>query len=95
MKPYKKILQQFNGTLYESKDGLFGVPIVELAGDHRVLIENHRGVVEYGSEKICVKVKYGFLFVCGLEMELAKMTKDQLVILGKIESVMIQRKGEI
>ena len=95
MKPYKKSLRQLTGTLYESSDGLPGVPIVELAGDHRVLIENHRGVVEYGTESICVKVKYGLLCVRGSDMELAKMTKDQLVIAGKIETVTIQRKGQI
>ena len=93
MKPYQKTLRQLTGTLYESNDGLPGVPIVELAEDHRVLIENHSGVVEYGTERISVKVKYGLLCISGLDMELAKMTKDQLVIVGKIESVTIQRKG--
>ena len=95
MKPYKKGPRQLTGTLYEAYDVLLGMPIVELAGDQRVLIENHRGVVEYGAEKISVKVKCGLVCICGLEMELAKMTKEQLVIVGKIGSVTIQRKGEI
>ena len=95
MKPYKKGPRQLTGTLYAVYDGLAGMPIVELAGDQRVLIENHRGVIEYGAEKISVKVKYGLVCISGLEMELAKMTKEQLVIVGKIGSVTIQRKGEI
>ncbi len=94
MKLYKKTLRQLTGTLCESNNGLYGLPIVELAGDRRVLIENHFGVVAYGTERICVKVKYGVLCICGLEMELEKMTKDQLVISGEIGSVTIQRKGE-
>ena len=93
MKQYGKALQRLSGTIYESNDALPGVPIVELAGDRRVLIENHRGVTEYGMEKICVKVKYGLLCICGCDMELAKMTKDQLVITGQIGSVTIQRRG--
>lgn len=81
--------------LRESERVLPGVPVVELAGDRRVLIENHKGVVEYGKERICVKVQYGLLCICGIDMELAKMSKEQLVIAGKIESVSIQRKGKI
>ena len=93
MKQYEKTLQRLSTTVYESNEQLPGVPIVELAGDRRLLIENHRGVTEYGSERICVKLKYGILCVCGCEMELAKMTKEQLVITGLIGSVTIQRKG--
>lgn len=81
--------------LTESERVLPGVPVVELAGDRRVLIENHKGVVEYGKERICVKVQYGLLCICGIDMELAKMSKEQLVIAGKIESVSIHRKGKI
>lgn len=93
MKQYEKTLQRLSTTVYESNEQLPGVPIVELAGDRRLLIENHRGVTEYGSERICVKLKYGILCVCGCEMELVKMTKEQLVITGLIGSVTIQRKG--
>ena len=93
MKQYEKALQRLSATVYESNEPLPGVPIVELSGDRRVLIENHRGVTEYGSERICVKVKYGILCVSGLEMELSKMTKDQLIITGHIGAVTIQRKG--
>lgn len=95
MKQYGKALQRLSGAMYESNDALPGVPIVELAGDRRVLIENHWGVTEYGTDRICVKVKYGILCVCGREMELAKMTKDQLVITGSIGSLTIHRKGHI
>ena len=70
-----------------------GLPLIEIAGERRVLIENHRGVIEYGSEQICVKVKFGSLRICGQNMELAKMTGEQLVITGAIESVTIRRRG--
>lgn len=93
MKQYKNTLQQLSATIYESHDTLPGLPIVELAGDKRVLIENHRGITEYGAEQICVKVKYGLLCISGYNMELAKMAKDQLVITGQIESITIRRKG--
>ena len=91
---YGKSMQRLSETIHKN-NALPGVPIVELAGDRRVLIENHRGVMEYGTERICVKVKCGILCICGQNMELARMTKEQLVIAGIIRSVTIQRRGEV
>lgn len=70
-----------------------GVPIVELAGDCRVLIENHFGVKEYSRERIAVKVKYGVICVCGCQLELMRMTAERLVISGRIDTVTLQRRG--
>jgi sporulation protein YqfC len=70
-----------------------GQPLIELYGDRRVLIEHHDGVTEYGREKIQVKVRYGYVCVCGNCLELARMTADQLVITGRIDSVSIIRRG--
>lgn len=70
-----------------------GQPIIELAGDKRVLIEHHKGVIQYGCEKICVKVKFGTVRICGYGLELAQMTKEQLVICGRIDSVTLCRRG--
>ena len=69
------------------------LPLVELAGDKRVLIENHRGVVQYSRERICVKVRYGIVCVCGCGLELSRMTKEQLVISGRIDGVTLERRG--
>ena len=69
-----------------------GQPVVELAGDRRILIEHHKGVIQYGTEQICVKVAYGTVKILGFGMELARMTKDQLVITGQIDSVTLCRR---
>lgn len=70
-----------------------GVPIVEIAGDKRVLIENHFGVQEYSSQRIGVKVKYGVVLICGRNLELRRMSREQLVIRGCIENVTLERRG--
>ena len=69
-----------------------GVPVVEVAGEHRVLIERHEGVTEYSRERICVKVRYGLVCVCGCGLELTRMTREQLVISGQIDCVQLQRR---
>lgn len=68
-----------------------GLPLVEIAGEHRVLIENHRGVMEYGTQTIRVKVKYGHVCICGRGLELARMNRGQLVISGCVDAVQLIR----
>lgn len=67
------------------------VPLVELAGEHRVLVENHHGVVVYEPFEIRVRVQYGYLLITGCKLRLVQMTKEKLVILGDIESICLQR----
>ena len=71
-----------------------GQPIVEIAGTHRVLVENHCGVKEYGHHQILIKVSYGCISVIGTQLELARMTKEQLVISGNIQCVQLLRKEQ-
>lgn len=73
-------------------ESLPGQVLVEITGENRVLIENHRGVREYSQERIGVKVKYGLVQVCGSCLELRCMTKDQLVISGRIDGVLLKRR---
>ena len=63
------------------------LPLVEIAGNRRVLIENHRGVSQYGSNEICVNVDYGCVYICGQKLDLLCMSKEQLIVTGVIESV--------
>ena len=77
------ILQRLADGADLSAEPLPGQPIVEIAGDRRVLIENHFGV----------KVKYGLVCVCGCDLELIRMTKEQLIISGRIDAVTLIRRG--
>lgn len=73
-------------------ESLPGMSVAELAGDRRVLIEGHRGVTEYSRERVTVKVGYGLLSVTGCGLELRQMSKQQLVITGRIDCIRLRRK---
>lgn len=75
-----------------SPEAVPGQPIIEIAGDCRVLIENHQGVAAYGRESILVNVTFGSVCVCGCRLEMMQMTKEKLVICGRIDSVQLQRR---
>lgn len=93
MKRQKEVVRQFS-KLRDLGDGVLpGVPLVEITGDSRVLIEHHQGVVAYGCREICVRVKYGTVSVSGSALRLARMTKEQLVICGLIDGVRLMKNG--
>lgn len=73
------------------EEALPGQTVVELFGERRVLIEHHCGITEYSRDRICVRVKYGVVRICGSSLRLAKMTADQLVVTGRIDSIGLVR----
>lgn len=65
------------------------IPVVELCGRNRLLIENHMGVLGYGMREIRIKVSYGSLLITGRDLKLMELCKEQLVIIGYIDSLTV------
>ena len=70
MRKRRCIWERITALPTHSTDSVLCQTIVEIAGDRRILIENHLGVVTYGQEKVIVKVKYGAVSICGCSLEL-------------------------
>lgn len=92
MKQRKMGARNILNTVNQKTDMIPGVPLLEIAGECRVLIENHRGIMEYSPQQIIVRVKFGTYCIRGSGLQIAKMGKDQLVILGRIEAVQLDRR---
>ena len=69
-----------------------GRPVVELFDDNRLLIENHKRILIYEQDQICVAVRYGTLCVLGSNLRLRKISGKKLLITGKINRLDIQRR---
>ncbi len=70
-----------------STEPIPGKPLVEIVGDHSVLIENHCGVISYSTQCISVKTKQGCICVFGSGLVLKRMSREQLKISGSIQNV--------
>ncbi len=92
MKRTSKMMQWLADNMDLPETPLPGIPVVELAGDRRVLIEGHCGVSEYSRERVCVKVAYGSVCITGCGLDLARMSRERLVIRGRIDQVQLQRR---
>ena len=78
-------IQQF----HQRENVLSLLPIVELVGQGRLLIENHQGVLSYGRSEIKIKVSYGSIIVEGSELQLMEMSRVKLAICGRIDGLQI------
>lgn len=80
-------LERFTRATDLDAEPMLRLPLVEILGQQRVLVENHQGVNQYGCDKIGIKVCYGSLCICGRNLKLLQMTKERLIITGCIDSV--------
>lgn len=94
MKKDKGFLERLTEGAELLSEPLPGQPIIEIGGDRRVVIENHGGVTQYSREKIGIKVKFGTVCVCGCALELIRMSREQLIISGRIDSVHLIRRAK-
>ena len=92
MKGKENMIRRIAQELDLEGECLPGQCIVEIAGEKRVLIEGHFGVREYTRERIGVNVKYGVLQINGCGLELTRMTREQLIIAGRIDCVQLLRR---
>lgn len=69
-----------------------GVPVVEIVGSERVLIECHKGICEYADDRIGVHVKYGKVYIRGSCLRIKQISKERILISGKILSVELERR---
>ena len=91
MKQQNKILRQLEIRAQLSGQPLPGIPIVELAGERRVLIENHCGVREYLDNSVSIGVSFGLIQIHGTDLQIARMSSDALVVTGTIDSIKLER----
>ncbi len=91
LKNHKPILQQILDKTDLSEESLPGKPVVELLGDCRVLVENHRGITQYDLDRICIRVCYGVVAITGCNLQLRQMTGGKLLIVGMIQGVELIR----
>lgn len=87
MKKHRNVFDKIYLGIDLPSESVPGVPLVEMIGDSRLIVENHKGVTHYDHKEICINVSYGKLRICGCGLSLAKMSKRQLVIVGRIDEI--------
>lgn len=87
MERKETLLEKTSAMLDIPSDILTGLPRIELLGDRELRMENHKGILAYGSDEIHVSGGKLVVRVRGHALELRAMDPAQLLITGQIEAV--------
>ena len=93
MKNRKDFLRSVSQSVTQSPQPLPGIPLIEICGCRRVLVENHQGVIAYDENEIQIRVRYGVIRISGQTLQLCRMCREQLVIMGQIDGVSLKRSS--
>lgn len=87
MERKESLLEKASAMLDIPSDILAGLPRIELLGDRELHMENHKGILAYGSEEIHISGGKLVVRVKGNGLELRAMDPAQLLITGQIDGV--------
>ena len=86
----RSLLEQTARVFDLPADVVAGVPRVELTGDGQLRMENHRGILAYGEEEICISGGAYIIKVSGQGLQLRSMNPLALLITGHIHTVSLE-----
>lgn len=81
-KTMEKITQVF-----ELPTEVLGSSRMVLSGNSNLFIENHEGICKYTLTEICVRVPGLIVCICGKELILKAMGKENLIVYGDISDI--------
>ena len=83
----ERLLERTAEALELPGDVVAGLPRVELTGDRELRMENHRGILAYGSQEIQISGGRLVVKVRGENLELRAMNAGELLITGTLRGV--------
>ena len=69
------------------KDITLGLPLITMAGNIEITVENFKGIIEYSDETIRIKVKNGIVAIEGSKLFLTQVTSEIINITGTIRQI--------
>lgn len=85
MKKIKAAAEELADRL--SEDMVFSAAKLTVIAGKKILIENHKGIIEYGTEHIVVSTERGKIALNGSNFTLDAMNNNELLICGRLQCV--------
>lgn len=70
------------------------VPKITIIGFNEILIENYKGILEYEEIYIRINTHIGIINISGFNLNLEQMSKDDILVTGKIDSITFETNIE-
>ena len=83
---------RFDKMLELPKEVCSNIPKISIVGFDEIIIENFKGILEYEEFFVRINTHIGIVNINGYNLSLENMTDDDIKVIGKIESLDIERK---
>lgn len=82
---------RFEDILEMPKEVYTNMPKLTVVGFEEMIIENHKSILEYEDFLVRINTHMGILNINGFNLNLEKMTNDDIKITGTIESIDLEK----
>lgn len=68
-------------------DAMLDIARITLVGDRELVVENHRGLLEYTPSRVVLAVPEGQLAIDGEGLSIGAISAEQVILAGKIQAL--------
>ena len=87
MRTIKGLCGDLAERLQLPEEAISGAVKLTAVGDRRLLIEQHKGLLEYSGETIRVSTGRGQIVLHGANLEMDAMNQTELLVCGRLQSL--------
>lgn len=69
------------------KDLVMDLPKLTVVGRNELYLENHKGIIEFTSQRIRINLSRGFLELQGENLEIKALLPDEMKVQGEIRMI--------
>ena len=80
-------LQSLAGLLEIPQDIILDLPRITMLGNKQLLVENHKGIIEYTPSLVRIKLTQGELYIQGSNLSLGNLQAEQILVEGVVQEV--------
>jgi len=79
--------QRLAGVLEIPQDIVLDLPRITMLGNQQLLVENHKGIIEYTPSLVRIKLNQGELLVAGKNLMLGNLQIEQILVEGTVGEI--------
>ena len=79
--------QRIAGILEIPEDIVLDLPRITMLGNQQLLVENHKGIIEYTPSLVRIKLNQGELIVVGRNLMLGNLQMEQILVEGTVGEI--------
>ncbi len=94
MSKTRKIKNRLENMLEIPKEVYTNIPKLTIVGFEQMTIENYKSILEYEEYYVKINTHIGILNINGYNLNLEKMTNEDIRITGIIESIDLEKNAD-